>query len=424
MPRLRATRRRLPFVTTATVLLVLAAVPFFAGCGGDEAATPGSGGGPHGRPGPGGPGGPGKSVPVAVAEVAIGSASSFYTSTATLEPESLAPILSRTTGVVREILHEEGDRVGTDEVLLLLEDDGARHRVKQAEANLATARSEHVRRARMRDSGLMSEEEFETTENTLHVRQAELELAKLDLSYTRVSSPFDGRVVRRLVDLGAHVTPGTQLFEVMDVDPLLARVHIPAKRMGFVEVGQEILLLLESSETELAGVVSLVSPIVDPATGTVKVTAQIREYPEGTRPGDFAQVNIVTARHFDTALVPSVAVFEEQGQEVLYVVEEGAAVRRIVETGFVDGDLTEVVTGLSSEALVVVKGQRQLRDGADVEILDGPPSVMDALAALAAAVPDSAAAVIAAEEAGADSAGGPGGRQHPKKRGGGRKSGT
>jgi membrane fusion protein (multidrug efflux system) len=262
------------------------------------------------------------------------------------------------------------------EVLLLLEDDEARVRVRQAEANLRKARSEYERGIEMREAELLSAEEFERLENELHLREADLDLAQLELSYTRVSSPLAGRIVRRLVDLGANVSPGTPLFEVMDVEPLLARVHIPAKRMGFVRVGQSVEIRLEGGEEPLEGDVSLVSPIVDPATGTVKVTVEIRDYPPGTRPGDFARVRIVTDRHEGAVLVPSRAIFEEQGESVLYVVEEDQAVRRVVRPGYVDEDRTEILEGVRPGELVVVKGQRQLREGARVEILEGPPEVL------------------------------------------------
>ena len=142
-----------------------------------------------------------------------GAASSYYVANATIDAESRAELQARTTGVVRRILREEGDRVAAGELLLLLEDDEARLRVKQAEANALTARSEHERKASMRDAGLLSAEEFESVENTLRVREAELDLAELELRYTRVASPFAGRVVRRHVDLGANVSPGTPLFE-------------------------------------------------------------------------------------------------------------------------------------------------------------------------------------------------------------------
>lgn len=369
----------------AGLLGLALALASLAGCGEQESRAAG---GPGGAPGERKNGGR-PDVPVAIELATTGPASSYYTATATLEAENHAQILARTTGVVREILREEGDLIAAGDVLLRLEDDEALWRVKQAEANQKTARAEYERRQKMEESGLLSAGEFETTVNNLRVREAELELAKLQLSYTRVQSPIDGRVVRRFVDLGAAVTPSMPLFEVMDVEPLLARVHIPAKRMGFVQSGQEMEIEIDGVEDPLTGTVSLVSPIVDPTTGTVKVTAEIHRYPAGTRAGDFAEVRIVTARHDRATLVPSRSVFEEQGNDILFVVEDGKAVRRVVKTGFVDGDFTEVLDGVTEGELVVVKGQRQLRDGAGVEVLEGPPEI---LAELQKARPDSAAA--------------------------------
>ncbi|MBZ0266774.1 efflux RND transporter periplasmic adaptor subunit, partial [bacterium] len=317
--------------------------------------------------------------PVAVERVTLGTASSYYTATATLEAENRAEIATRVSGVVKRILREEGDFVQAGEVLLLLEDDEAKYRLQQAAANLRIAESDYARRQKMREGGLLSDGEFETTENTLSIRKAELGLADVSLSYTRITAPFAGRVVRRHVDLGANVSAGTMLFEVMDDDPLLARVYIPTKRMGFVREGQEITMHIDSTDSDLLGVVRLISPIVDATTGTVKVTAEVVDHPEGTRAGDFAQMSIVTSKHDNVPLVPSHAVFEEQGQSVLYVVEDGKAVRRVVESGFVDGTRTEIVSGVSAGDLVVVKGQRELRDGAGVAIREGPPDVLAAL---------------------------------------------
>jgi membrane fusion protein (multidrug efflux system) len=372
-PFRRRPSRAAGFLSLVTLGAVLAAC---AGCGGKEGdASQGHGsGGAEAAPAAGGP--PGETVPVAVVEAEIGVASSNYGTTAVLEAENHAQILARTTGVVRRLLREEGDLVQAGEVLIELEDDGAALRVRQAEVQLDKAEALHARAKSMREMGMLSDQEFESQDNDLHLREAELDLARLDLSYTRVVSPFAGRVVRRHVDLGANVTPGTALADVMDVTPLLALVHVPANRMGFVKPGQSVKIRLDSTGTDLDGVVRLVSPIVDPGTGTVKVTVEIMKYPPATRPGDFAQIQIVTARHDDAILVPSRAIFEEQGQSILFVVQEGKAVRRVVKSGFVDGENTEILEGVVAKDLVVVKGQRDLRDGLSVEILEGPAHVL------------------------------------------------
>ena len=318
--------------------------------------------------------------------------------TAVLEAENHAEIRARTTGVVRRILREEGDRVAAGDILLEIDGDEAALRVRQAEVQLEKAKSEHDRASSMREMGMLSDQEFETQTQELHLREAELDLARLERSYTRIDAPFDGRVVRRHVDLGANVSPGASLVDVMDVTPLLALVHVPANRMGFVTEGQAVRITLDSTGAELEGRVRLVSPIVDPGTGTVKITVEIRTYPEGTRPGDFAQVRVVTARHDDATLVPSRAIFEEQGQSILFVVQDGKAVRRVVKAGFVDGESTEILEGVSAKDLVVVKGQRDLRDGLAVEILEGPEHVLAKPAS-----PDSAVTPTQADAAPASS---------------------
>lgn len=359
-------------------LLALFAALATAGCGGEESRA----GGPGGEGGTGGP--QGKPVPVAVVAVRLGDASSYYTATATLEADNLAEIRSRTTGFVRAILREEGDRVGAGDLLLRLEDDEARLGVKQAEANALATRAEHERKASMKDAGLLSAGEFETVENSLRVRDAELDLKKLELQYTQVAAPFAGRVTRRLVDLGANVSPGTPLFEIMDDEPMLARVHVPARRMGSVSPGQRIAIHLDSGNLDLEGVVTLVSPIVDETTGTVKVTAEIRQHPAGIRAGDFAQVRIVTERHQGAKLVPSRSIVEDEGKSVVYVVADGKAVKREVKPGFVESDDTEVLEGIEANDLVCVKGQRDLKDGQAVEILEGPPGTVKVAEAPAA----------------------------------------
>jgi len=313
-----------------------------------------------------------KAVPIAAARVTIGDAVATYTTTSTLEPEQSAEIWSRTTGVVRQIWVEEGDVVEKDQLLLNLEDDDQQLRLKQAEIRLLQAEAEYARHSKMKSLGVLAEEDYELTENALQQAKADLELAQLSVSYTQVKAPFSGRIVLRHVDVGANVTQGTPLFEIMDFEPLLVKIHIPSERLGLVAPGQPLRLTRGDGNENLQAKVRLVSPIVDPGTGTVKVTAEIHQYPMHVRPGDFVQAYVMTDRRASALKVPSVAVFEEQGRKILYVVEDQKAVRRVVQTGYVDDAMTEILSGITAEDLIIIKGQRNLRDGSPVEILEGP----------------------------------------------------
>lgn len=345
-------------------LLVLAAV-LLAGCGTEKGAQ--ASGTKQGK----GPGGS-KEPPtlVAVEPAARGTVVARYSTTATLEAENRAQILGRTQGVVQSLLHEEGDEVRGGEELLRLEDDAARLRLQQAEVVLTEQASVFARQKASFEQQVISKADFDLAQANHERAKVERDLAAHELSYTRVRAPFTGTVVRRLVEVGQTVNAGTPLFEIANFKPLLARIHVPAKEMGSLGVGQEVELVLDSSGDRLPGVVRLVSPVIDPTSGTVKVTVHVSEYPRGTRPGDFAHVHVVTQRHENVLRVQSPAVFEDRGEQVVYVAADSVANRRPVQVGFIDETHTEILSGLAENERVVVKGQRSLRDGGPIRVLD------------------------------------------------------
>jgi membrane fusion protein (multidrug efflux system) len=338
------------------------------GCGGDgvsaESTTRNGG---RGRPeGP-------QNLPamaVAVQPAAVGSIATYYSATASLDPDKQADILARTSGVVERLLAEEGDRVSAGQVLLHLEDDEYRHRVTLAQVDLEQQRLRYERAEKMLAQGLTSTEAYETARRDLRSAEAALELAELELSYTHVRAPFAGRVVRRMVDPGQNVSNGTPLFTLVDMSRLLARVFVPAKEFRSIRPDQPVQLVVTSTGDRLTGRIDLVNPMVDPESGTIKVTVAVRDYPPSTRPGDFVEVSIVTDRHEGALLVPRNAVVSERGQRTVFVAEDGSARQQAVEIGFEDDQHTEIVAGVEEGEMVVVQGQRALRDGQPITILD------------------------------------------------------
>jgi membrane fusion protein (multidrug efflux system) len=309
-------------------------------------------------------------IPVSVQPASLGSIASYYSATTSLEPNKQADVLARASGVVLSIPAEEGDLVRKGQVLLRIEDDEYRLRLKQAEAELEKQSTSFDRLSLMFERNLVSADEYDVAKNDLQAAEAARDLAQLEMSYTSVTAPFSGRITRRLVDPGQTVSEGTALFSLVDMSKLLAKVHVPSKEFRTIRREQPVKLVLDSDGRELTGTISLVSPIIDPATGTIKVTVEIDDYPAGTRPGDFAEVRIVTARHAEALLVPKVAVLSDKGQTVVYVVPDSTAERRVVDVGFQDDRNAEILQGVEAGERVVVQGQRSLKDKAPVKLMD------------------------------------------------------
>ena len=362
---------RAPILNALVAVVLAAGLALQLGCGDKGGASQAQGSAPPG--GPGAPNGAPKQppTPVAVAEARTGEIASYYTATATLAADKEAEILARVSGVVQKILCEEGDIVNEGSELLLIDNDEYRYRLQQTQAEHAEIEAKLERLSKMRDQELVSTEEFETMKSDLSAAEAAEGMAQLNLSYTRVVAPFTGSIVNRRVNVGQTVNVGTPLFVLSDFRPLLARVHVPAKEFHKLAPDQPVELVLESSSTKLQGRVRLVSPTIDPSSGTIKVTVEINDYPPGVRPGDFAQVSIVTERRTQRTLIPKVALVNERGEHVVFVSADSTAERRVVEVGFQDDFNAEITNGVNVGEHIVVKGQRSLKHGAAIKILEG-----------------------------------------------------
>ena len=380
------------FLNFFSVALLMVLLVFVASCekdtqsvGGDQhSGKAPAAHNPGGHPG-GGPGGPGSrpeqpALPVAVAEAWIGPIASYYNSTATLESEREAQVLARVSGLVQELVAEEGDEIPAEGPLLTIANDEYRLRVLQAEAKTANLRARFERFEAMLGEQLTTEEEFQTAKSDLATAEADEGLARLQLSYTTVRAPFAGLVTQRLVDAGHNVSVGDPLFALADFHPLLARVHVPSREFHLLQAEQTVDLILDSDGSHLQGIIKLISPIIDAASGTIKITVEVRDYPAGTRPGDFAEVRIVTEYRPEAVLVSRSAVLTDKGESIVFVAleshkgqedaETASAERRVVEVGFSDDEHTQILSGLDAGERVVVKGQRSLKHGSALKILE------------------------------------------------------
>lgn len=374
---------RRTFLAPAITVLTILALAVLAGCGAKDNAAGGAPGPQAG--GMPGAGGPEAATPVALAEATIGPIASYYQSTASLEAEKEARVLARVGGLVASLEAEEGDVVAEGDPLLTIDNHEYKFRLQQAEATTQNLRARFQRIEAMQAEQLSTEEEYQAARSDLATAEAEEGLARLNLSYTTVRAPFGGRVTGRLVDVGQNLSAGTETMVMADFDPLLAKVHVPSREFHQLKQDQSVDLVLDSSGAHLAGRIKLISPIIDPNSGTIKITIEVPDYPAGTRPGDFAEVRIVTEMRPSALLVPRAAVFTDKGESVVFVAADGKAERRIVTVGFTDDEHTQVTDGLQAGELVVVKGQRSLKNGSALKILEGPGSAGEGLAAEAGA---------------------------------------
>jgi membrane fusion protein (multidrug efflux system) len=309
-------------------------------------------------------------VPVEVAAVSEGTVSAYISSTANLVAENEVKVLSEVEGRVLTLRVEEGDWVKNGQVLATLVRDDEQIAFKKAQLQETNARAAFDRAKELVDRELISREDFDKLTIDYEIAGQELAEAEWALKKTTIVAPFSGRVTARMTQLGQHVRPGDELFQVTDFDPLIARIYLPERDVLGLEEGRTVQIRLDAADQVFfAGRIRQISPVVDTSTGTVKVTVEATEPPKQVRPGSFVSVNIVRESHPEALLLPREAVLRELQKAHVFVAEDDVAEKRSVTLGLEEGDLIEVISGVEAGDQVIVAGQGGLKDGSAVKIL-------------------------------------------------------
>lgn len=310
-------------------------------------------------------------VPVQVSEISNGTVSAYITSTANLVAEREVKILSEVEGRVSRLLVEEGDYVQKGQVLAALVRDDEQILVEKARLKQTNARLAFERAEDLYERELISREELDRLTMDFEIAKQELAEAEWALEKTTIRSPFSGRLSERMTQVGQHIRPGDEMFQVTDFDPLVARIFLPERDVLGLEVGRDVRIDLNADESvRVAGRIRQISPVVDTATGTVKVTVEAADPPAVVRPGSFVTINIVRTTRQDTLLLPREAVLRELKSAHVFVANGDVAERRQVELGLEEGDYVEAVSGVAAGDRVIIAGQGGLKDGSPVKVLD------------------------------------------------------
>jgi membrane fusion protein (multidrug efflux system) len=315
-------------------------------------------------------------VPVEVAAASRSVVVAAFQGTSNLVAEAEADVVTKTSGVVLEIMVEEGDKVAAGQVLARLDSDRQRLNMKQSEANLRKLENDFKRQQELIERKLISQDVYDRSRYDLDTQRASYDIAKLELSYTEIRAPIGGVVSKRNVKVGNLIQLNQPLFKIDDFDPLEAMIDVPEREMRLIQAGQPVQMLVDAlPDAVFTGNVARVSPVVDATTGTFRVVAQFKDDSGKLRSGMFGRVRVVYDQRPDALVVPRAALVGDDKDAAVFVVENDVAKRRKVRLGYTDGAKVEVTEGLVDGDKVVTLGQAALRDGAKVQVISSAAPV-------------------------------------------------
>ncbi len=330
--------------------------------------------------------------PVGVARVISGDINVTVNALGSVTPLATATVRPQVTGMLTKLNFTEGQMVKKGDTLAQIDPrpyqavlDQARGQLARDSATLANAKVDLVRYQQLLAQNAIAQQQVATqsalvksTEGVLVADQANVESASINLGYTNIVSPVEGRTGIHLLDIGNIVTASQSsgIVVVTQLQPMSVLFTIPEDRIGQVMArvngGATLPVdVYDRSQTNkiTSGALSAVDTVVDPTTGSVKLRALFGNEDNKLFPAQFVNVKLLVDTLHNQTVVPVVAIQHgADGTFVFVVTPEKTVNQREVKTGVQDGNNIQILSGIKPGDTVVVDGADRLRDGADVDI--------------------------------------------------------
>ncbi len=377
------------------IVLAIAGVIVVGGYFLARSTTPAqTGGGRFGRGGPAGPGGP--AMPVGAAVVAAGDINITLNALGTVTPLRNVTVSAQISGQLLEVKFKEGQMVQQGDVLAEIDPRPYQAALMQAEgalardqALLANSKIDLERYQTLFKQDSIAKQQLDSQDSLVHQYegtvksdQAQIQTAKVNLTYTKINAPVSGRVGLRMIDPGNNVQNGGGIIVITQLSPIDVLFTLPEDSLPPVQKKMHAGTPLDvdvydrSGQTKLqTGVLASLDNQIDTATGTVKAKAEFANADESLFPNQFVNVRVLLDVLRDATVIPTSALQRGANGLFVYVVATDRSVSvRAIKTGPTEGERVAVTSGVKVGETIVTDGADKLREGSKVELPgDAPP---------------------------------------------------
>lgn len=306
-------------------------------------------------------------IPVEMAIVETGPFVERESAVGSLASDEAVIIRSEIAGRVAVIGFEEGQNVEAGDLLIAIDDSIYRAEFNQAEARLNLSQANYDRAVDLERRGAGTQRALDEALSKLQEDRATLDLARARLERTEIRAPFSGVIGIREVSPGDYITAGQEIVNLEAIDPIKVAFKAPEVMLAYLEVGQEVTVTVDAFPgQEFTGEVYAINPRIEASGRSVDLRARVPNPNSVLRPGLFARIAIIFDRRENAILVPERALVPIQSRQTVFVVENGSAVTRDVETGGRANGQVEILSGLEPGEVIVTAGQLKLREGTPV----------------------------------------------------------
>ncbi|MAZ04453.1 MAG: efflux transporter periplasmic adaptor subunit [Sneathiella sp.] len=311
-----------------------------------------------------------KVVTVEAEKVTVGPVVEDIRAVGTLQPNEAVIISSEIAGRVEKIRFDESENVAAGDALVELDDSILRAELTKVNSDLTLAKTNLERANKLASQGTGTLRARDEAVAANQAAEANLALARARLEKAMIKAPFSGVVGLRSVSIGAYVTPGDHLVQLVNIDPIKVDFRVPELSLSSLHPGQAIRVTVDARPGRtFDGEIYVIDPIVDENGRAVRLRARIPNPDQILFPGLFARVQIIVNRRENSVIVPESAIFARDRKHYVYTVVDSRTVLTEIELGQRLSGLAEVTKGLDGEAVVVTAGHQQVNNGTRVEII-------------------------------------------------------
>jgi multidrug efflux system membrane fusion protein len=338
---------------------------------------------------------PGQAIPVTAGTVAIEDVPVLLHGIGTVQAYNSVAIKSRVDGQIVRVDFKEGQDVKEGDLLFQIDPRSYQAALEQAqaakqkdEANLVGAQADLDRYEKLLTPGWQTRQSYDQQKAQVAQLQAsikgdaaQIDAAKINLGYTEIRSPIDGRLGARLVDKGniVHANDNTALVMITELKPIFVSFTLPQETLDDIHENNKeaplvVLAYSGDGKKQLAeGKLTLIDNMIDQATGTIHLKARFDNEDERLWPGEFVNLRMILSTRKGVPTVPQQTVLQGPNGHYAYVIKPDNTVeRRSVEIASIQDGIAVVTKGLTAGEKVVVDGQFRLTEGARVNPTPAP----------------------------------------------------
>jgi len=333
--------------------------------------------------------GPPPSVPVGVATVKRRDFPVYLTGLGSVTAFNTVSLKTRIDGQITQVNFVEGQDVKEGELLIQIDPRPYQVALEQAQANLqrdeaqlTNAKVQYERMKALYDGGVIAKQDLDTQqasfgqyEGTIAADKAAIDNVKLNLAYTRITSPINGRIGLRQVDIGNYVTAasGASMAVITQMHPIAIIFTLPEDQLQAVRERMQrgtlqVDVYSRDDQTKLStGKLLTIDNQIDPTTGTVRFKAVFENPDNSLWPNQFVNVHLLLETRKDAITAPVSAIQRGPQGTFVYLVDNNNTVQvRPVQLALTQGNAVVIASGLEAGERVVTDGQEKLQAGSRV----------------------------------------------------------